>query len=50
MSGPGAFGLFVKGLRWSYRRYGWKGAAAFAAVGALVYYLVDRELSELAGS
>lgn len=47
MKGPGVFGLFVKGLRLSYRRYGWKGAVAFAAVSALVYYLVDRELSEL---
>lgn len=40
-------GLFVQGARWSYRKYGVKGAAAFIAVGMAAYYLVDRELSKV---
>lgn len=47
MKSPGVVALFVKGLRWSYRRYGWKGAAAFAAASLLLYYLLDREFSSL---
>jgi hypothetical protein len=26
---PDAFGLFTNGLKWSYRKYGLKGAAVF---------------------
>lgn len=47
MNRTGLFGLFVKGLRWSYRKYGVKGGVAFLAAGLLVYYLVDRELSNV---
>lgn len=47
MNRTGVFGLFVKGLRWSYRKYGAKGAAAFVVSGLLVYYLIDRELSKV---
>lgn len=36
--------LFGRGLKWSYRKYGLKGAVAFVAVAGLAYYLVKRRL------
>lgn len=47
MKGSGAFGLFVKGLRWSYREYGAKGVVAFAVAALVVYYVLDREVAGL---
>jgi hypothetical protein len=34
--------LFLKGLRWSYRRYGVKGALGFLLLGVLAYVLFER--------
>lgn len=48
MANPGLYGLFAKGLRWSHRRYGLKGAAAFAASTLLAYYLIERKVAQLA--
>lgn len=39
-----AMGLFTKGLKWSYREYGIKGAAAFVLVGLVAYYVVTEKL------
>lgn len=36
--------LFLKGLRWSYRRYGVKGALGFLLLGALAYVVFERTL------
>lgn len=36
--------LFARGLRWSYRRYGLKGAAAFAVLAVVGYYVAKRRL------
>lgn len=44
---PDAYGLFTKGLKWSYRKYGLKGAAAFVLLGVVAYYLVNEKLEEL---
>lgn len=41
---PDAFGLFTKGVKWSYRKYGLKGAAVFVLLGLVAYYLVDQKL------
>jgi hypothetical protein len=42
-----AFGLFTKGLKWSYRKYGLKGAAVFVLLGLVAYYLVNERLEEM---
>lgn len=42
-----AYGLFTKGLRWSYRKYGLKGAAAFVLVGLVAYYVVNEKLEDV---
>lgn len=39
--------LFGKGLRWSYRKYGTKGAVAFLLVAAASYYVLNRKFEEL---
>lgn len=44
---PDAYGLFTKGLRWSYRKYGVKGAAAFVLLGVVAYYVVTERLDDL---
>lgn len=44
---PDAYGLFTKGLKWSYRKYGLKGAAAFVLLGLVAYYLVSEKLEDL---
>jgi hypothetical protein len=44
---PDAFGLFTKGLKWSYRKYGLKGAAVFVLLGLVAYYLINEKLEEL---
>lgn len=41
--------LFGAGLKWSYRKYGTKGAIAFVLAGAVAYYLLNEKLEELAG-
>ncbi|WP_255196118.1 hypothetical protein [Halorarius litoreus] len=41
---PDAYGLFTKGLQWSYREYGLKGAAAFVLLGLVAYYVVNEKL------
>lgn len=38
------YSLFTKGLKWSYREYGLKGAAAFVLVGLVAYYVVTEKL------
>lgn len=40
-----AFGLFRKGVTWSYRRYGPKGAVAFAVIAVVGYLVVRRAIS-----
>lgn len=42
-----AYGLFTEGLRWSYRKYGLKGAAGFVLLGVVAYYLVNEKLEDL---
>jgi hypothetical protein len=44
MDGPR---LFLKGLRWSYRRYGLKGVLGFLLLGLVAYVLYERKLKEL---
>ena len=44
---PDVYGLFTKGLEWSYRKYGLKGAAAFVLVGLVAYYVVNERLEAL---
>lgn len=44
---PDVYGLFTKGLKWSYRKYGLKGAAAFVLLGLVVYWVVSERLEEL---
>lgn len=39
--------LFARGLRWSYRKYGLKGAAAFALLAVAGYYLAKRRVDRL---
>lgn len=41
--------LFARGLRWSYRKYGFKGAAAFVLLAVAGYYLAKRRLDRLFG-
>lgn len=41
--------LFGAGLKWSYRKYGTKGAIAFVLAGAVAYYLLNEKFEELAG-
>jgi len=41
--------LFASGLRWSYRKYGLKGAAAFALLAVAGYYVAKRRVSRLFG-
>ncbi|MFB6191731.1 MAG: hypothetical protein ABEI11_00235 [Haloarculaceae archaeon] len=41
--------LFARGLRWSYRKYGLKGAAAFAVLAVAGYYVAKRRLNRLFG-
>lgn len=36
--------LFLKGLRWSYRRYGAKGAVGYLLLGVLAYALFKRKI------
>lgn len=43
------YGLFAAGLKWSYRKYGTRGAVAFLLAGAVAYYLLDRKFEELFG-
>lgn len=42
-----AYGLFTKGLKWSYRKYGLKGAAGFVLLGLVAYYVVNEKLEDL---
>lgn len=44
---PDAFGLFTKGLKWSYRKYGLKGAAVFVLLGLVAYYVINEKLEDL---
>lgn len=44
---PDAYALFTKGLQWSYRKYGVKGAAAFVLLGVVAYYVVTERLDDL---
>jgi hypothetical protein len=39
--------LFLKGLRWSYRRYGAKGVAGFLVLGVVGYLVFEGRLREL---
>ncbi|WP_255149817.1 hypothetical protein [Halorarius halobius] len=39
-----AMGLFTKGVKWSYRKYGVKGAAAFVLAGVVAYYVVSEKI------
>lgn len=39
--------LFGRGVKWSYKKYGLKGAVAFVAVAGLAYYLVSSRLDDL---
>lgn len=39
--------LFVRGLRWSYREYGLKGALGFLVLGTVGYLLYERRLKPL---
>lgn len=41
--------LFARGLRWSYRKYGLKGAAAFVVLAVAGYYVAKRRLDRLFG-
>lgn len=36
--------LFLKGMRWSYRRYGVKGALGYLLLGVLAYVLFERKI------
>lgn len=36
--------LFLKGLRWSYRRYGTKGALGYLLLGVVGYWLFVRKV------
>lgn len=36
--------LFLKGLRWSYRRYGVTGALGFLLLGAIAYVTFERKI------
>jgi hypothetical protein len=38
--------LFTRGLRWSHRRYGLKGAIGFFLLIGIGYYVLDRNLDE----
>lgn len=44
---PDAYGLFTKGLKWSYRKYGLKGAVAFVLLGLVAYWVVNEKLEDL---
>lgn len=41
--------LFARGLRWSYRKYGLKGAAAFGLLALAGYYVATRRFERLLG-
>lgn len=41
--------LFARGLKWSYRKYGTKGALAFALLAVAGYYVATRRVNELFG-
>ena len=48
--GPGVnqvYSLLGRGLKWSYRKYGLKGAVGFIAVVGVAYYLVSDRLDGL---
>jgi hypothetical protein len=36
--------LFVRGLRWSYRKYGLKGAVGFCLLGIVGYLVFTRKI------
>lgn len=44
---PDAYSLATKGLKWSYRKYGLKGAVAFVLLGLVAYYAVNQKLEAL---
>lgn len=38
--------LFTRGLRWSHRKYGLKGAIGFFLLVGVGYYVLDRQLDQ----
>lgn len=39
--------LFGRGLKWSYEKYGLKGAIGFVLLTGLLYYVVSSRLDDL---
>lgn len=44
-----AYSLLGRGLQWSYRKYGLKGAVGFLTVVGLGYYLLSDRIDRLVG-